>query len=139
MRRDSTVEATEAKDDLRAGALESCADEEVCESLDGEVSEAGPFADGGRALMSREALRLVTGPPSPSLSLVKKPDATELASSTDGLRNGLEMLDRDIGLRNDGLVMEKLLGGAVPRIDLRAFVVATERTDMLFVYAAAAL
>ena len=78
-----------------------------------------PFAVGVlRALIKRKAVKLVAGPPSPSLSLVVKP-AKEPASSTDGFRKGLEMLEREMGLRKEGFAIKKLLGGAAPRIDLR--------------------
>lgn len=117
VRRESVAEVTEAKDDLRAGAAD-----EACESLEGEESEAE--ATGGaaaRVLMKREDRRLLGKAASPSLSLVANPEAMEAVSSPVALRSGLEMLDREIGLRSEGLVMEKLLGGAAPRIDLRGF------------------
>lgn len=88
----------------------------------------------GAALIKREARRLEAGPPSPSLSLVAKPEAIEPASSIDGLRNGLDMLDREIGLRRDGLVIEKLLGGAAPRMDLRGLAGMPVRLASVFAF-----
>jgi hypothetical protein len=115
VRWESAAEVTEAKDDLRAGAAD-----EACESLEGDVSEAeATGVEVGRVLMKREDRRLLGNAPSPSLSLVANPEAMEAASSPAALRSGLEMLDREMGLRSEGLVMEKLLGGAAPRIDLR--------------------
>ena len=59
-----------------------------------------------------------------------------MASSTEGLRRGLEMLEREIGLRKDGFVMEKLLGGAAPRIDLRCLAGKPERADTILAFGA---
>lgn len=125
MRRESAVEATEVKEGFRPGAPFEALGSNEAESCVGVL----------RALISRDARRLLAGPPSPSLSLVKKPeDAMEPASSTDPLRNGREMLDLDIGFLKDGLDIEKLLGGAAPRIDLRGFAAIPKRETVPSVF-----
>lgn len=135
VRRESAVEVTDAKEGFRPGI-----EVETCETFEGEVSDAGPTLVGVfLALINREALKLVAGPPSPSLSLVMKPEVNELTSSTEPLRMGREMLDRDIGLRREGLVMEKLLGGAAPRIDLRALAAIPARAESVLVVEAGAV
>lgn len=62
----------------------------------------------------------------------------ELASSIEPLRRGLDMLDRDIGLRKAGFFIEKLLGGAAPRIDLRGFAMVPARAVNVFEFDAVA-
>lgn len=137
VKRDSAAEVTDANDGFRAGPPGSLDVQEACDTFDEEVREVGSTEEGaGRALISREALRLATGPPSPSLSLVMKPEPIEPVSSTEPLRNGLEMLDLEMGLRRLGLVIEKLLGGAAPRTDLRGLAGIPVRADKLFAFEA---
>ena len=58
--------------------------------------------------------------------------------SADALRNGLDMLEREMGLRSEGRVIEKLLGGAAPRIDLRGLAGIPVRLASVFVLDAGA-
>ncbi len=61
----------------------------------------------------------------------------ELASSIEPLRKGLDMLDRDI-LRKEGFFIEKLLGGAAPRIDVRGFAIVPARAANVLAFDAVA-
>lgn len=129
IRRESAVDVTEAKDDLRSGPPVPGSDRSADEMAD-VVCEAAAVDP---VLISREARRLVVGAPSPSLSLVAKPRAIEFASSIEPLRNGLEMLDLETGLRNEGFLIEKLLGGAAPRTEERGFAGTPGRVTAEFV------